>query len=123
MKGQRTSGNVPIIQRIESLGLQTYGKERTDPTAKIRRPLFKHEPLRELYREELTILFNQLLRDDGVTVSRKDPNLFDHELDVLLQEYGPQIWPKPGHGSRDHLLEAKEGTRYTFDIEYPRDST
>ncbi|EDU51283.1 hypothetical protein PtrSN002B_004993 [Pyrenophora tritici-repentis] len=124
MNGQQISNNQStIIHHIESLGLQTFGKERTDPTAQVRRPVFKHEALVKLYKTELPVLFGLLLRDDGVTLSRKDPNLFDNELDELLLGYGPQVWPKPGHGSREHLREAKEGTRYSFDVEYPRDKT
>lgn len=118
MKDQQISGYTSVIHYIESLGLQTYGKEKT-----VKRPIFKYEPLNKLYKNELPALFGLLLRDDGATLHRKDPNLFENELDGLLREYGPQIWPEPGHGSRAHLREAKQGTRYTIDVVYPRDST
>ncbi|RMZ71659.1 hypothetical protein GMOD_00006799 [Pyrenophora seminiperda CCB06] len=118
MAARQTPSHTSVIHHIESLGLRNYSKETL-----VSRPVFKHEPLLKLYKDEIPALFGLLLQDNGATLQRKDPNLFDTEIDDLLRKYGSQIWPEPGQGSREHLREAQEGTRYTFDIEYPRDST
>jgi hypothetical protein len=104
---------------IESLGLQTYGKERTDPNYIARKPTFKHKAVNALYKVELQALFGRLHRDG---LDRSDPDLFSEELDELLAEYGHLIWPEPGHGKRDHLREPQEDTKYPRDLVYPRDS-
>lgn len=90
-----------------------------------RRPVFRYEPVFALSEIELPALFGQLLRDEhekNTVVNRNDPTLLDKELDQLLVEYGPLIWPQPGEGSRDHLREPQEGTQYLADLIYPRDS-
>jgi hypothetical protein len=74
-----------------------------------------------VYRVELPVLFGRLLRDESPILNRDNPLLFEEELDDLLQEYGPQVWPELGAGSRDHLREPQEGTPYTSDLVYPRD--
>jgi hypothetical protein len=76
-----------------------------------------------LYREGLPSLFGILCRDEGSVLSRDDPTLLNAELDQLLQEYGPLIWPHPSEGSRDHLHAAQIGTLYETDFVYPRDAS
>lgn len=99
---------------LQSLGLRSY-------TASAR-AVFKHDAVNRLYREELPSLFRILVRDRGSTLDRDDPVLFDKELDQLLGEYGPLIWPGEGEGNRDHLLAAQAGTPYESDLVYPRDT-
>jgi hypothetical protein len=101
----------------------------TSPSSNVRNPDvqtvcdtyidFAHQHL--VYQVELPVLFGRLLRDESPAFDRNTPNLFEEELDDLLQEYGPQIWPEFGAGSRDHLRKPREGTRYTSDLVYPRD--
>src|SRR5205807_1909364 len=90
------------------------------PNAVVRRAVFKHGPVIELYEIELSILFNRLISEESL--DRDDPNLFDKELDAILAKWGPEIWPQPRHGTRDHLRKPEKGTRYTSDLVYPRDS-
>ncbi|KAF2176623.1 hypothetical protein K469DRAFT_755566 [Zopfia rhizophila CBS 207.26] len=111
-----------VIEYIEALGLRTYGKETVDPTLVIRRPVFNHVSVLRLYKIEIPHLFAKLIRDDGKTMDREDKNLFDKELDEVLEELGPQIWPEPGSGDRSHLRDAEPGTKYPSDLVYPRDS-
>ncbi|KAF2111724.1 hypothetical protein BDV96DRAFT_581664 [Lophiotrema nucula] len=117
---------VGVIDYIEALGLRTYGKELEDPKVLVRRPVFKHEDVLRLYRKEIPALFGQLLRDErdgGHTLNRDDPNLFDRELEVLLTELGPRIWPEPGKGDRSHLREPKRDSMYEMELSYPRDKS
>ncbi|KAH5023418.1 hypothetical protein HBI70_056750 [Parastagonospora nodorum] len=110
----RKSWRGPSVHaELQSLGLRSYTTSA--------RAVFKHEAVNRLYREELPSLFRILVRDQGSTLDRDDPALFDKELDQLLREYGPLIWP--GEGSRNHLLTARFGTPYESDLVYPRDST
>lgn len=109
---------VGVTELHESLGFRDYGGSghRT-------RAVFHYEPLLRLYKLEVPSLFGRLLRDEGILLDRTDAQLFDAELDELLDEFGPLIWPLPGLGPRDHLLEPNEGSRYTSDLVYPRDKT
>jgi hypothetical protein len=101
-----------VHAELQSLGLRSYTTSA--------RAVFKHEAVNRLYTEELPSLFRILVRDQGSTLDRDDPALFDQELDQLLREYGPLIWQ--GEGNRDHLLTARVGTSYESDLVYPRDS-
>jgi len=103
-----------VHAELQSLGLRSYTTSA--------RAVFKHDAVNRLYREELPSLFRILVRDQGSTLDRDDPVLFDKELDQLLREYGPLIWPGEGEGNRDHLLTAKAGTPYESDLFYPRDT-
>jgi hypothetical protein len=107
-----------VTELLESLGLRDYGNSNYQARA-----VFKFEPLLRLYRLEIPSLFGLLLRDEGISLDRADPNLFEADLDELLKEYGPLIWPSPGQGCRDHLLTPDEGSRYTSDLVYPKDNT
>ena len=92
----------------------------------MRKPVFRYEPVTALHEFELAALLGLLLRNAhnaNTVIDLHDPTLLDKELDQLLVEYGPLIWPKPGQGSRDHLRKPQEGTRYPADLIYPRDST
>jgi hypothetical protein len=113
-KPPRSTG---VYTYLGSLGLRTYNKEPHSSRA-----IFKHGAVLELYRLEILSLFGILLRDEGSILDRGDPKLFDKELDILLQSYGPRIWPKIGEGDRGHLLEPRAGTMYDSDIVYPRDA-
>jgi len=108
---------------IEALGLQTYGIERHDPHAVVRRPSFKFQPVIDLYKRELPALYGRLLRDEGTLLDRHDPNLFDKELDDILISLGERIWPRPGNGSRVHLRKPDPSTRYPDHLIYPRDAS
>ncbi|KAH6616638.1 hypothetical protein C7974DRAFT_48612 [Boeremia exigua] len=101
---------------LESLGLKDQGTSGYQARA-----IFHYEPLLRLYKLEIPSLFGLLLRNEGTTLNRADPSLFQVELDKMLVEFGPLIWPSPGHGPRDHLLKPTEGSRYTSDLIYPRD--
>jgi hypothetical protein len=109
-----------VTELHECLGFRDYGE-----SGHRARAVFRYEPLLRLYKLELPRLFGLLLRDERdetKLLDRADPKLFETEMDELLEKYGPLIWPALGEGSREHLLEPKEGTRYTSDLEYPRDS-
>lgn len=113
-----------VHEQIEALGLRTYGKEREDPNHIPRRVILKYEPVIQLYKEELATLAERLQREQGEQAYYEDdPKLFDKELDTLLAEYGPKIWPRPELGSREHLRSPKKNTRYMSDLVYPRDSS
>lgn len=105
-----------VTEIHESLGFKNHGNSsyRT-------RAVFHYEPLLRLYKLEIPSLFGRLMRDEGIFVERTDPDLFQTELEEVLTELGPLIWPDLGQGSRDHLLKPIEGTRYTSDLIYPRD--
>jgi hypothetical protein len=118
----RQSTRGKVYEYIQRLGLRTYSKEQDDATPIIRHPCFRYKPVSQLYQLELTSLFGRLVRDEGLFLDRKDSRLFDKELDDLLQQYGPTIWPAHGEGSRDHLREPQVGTLYPSDLVYPRDS-
>ena len=111
----RLSRDTGVHAQIERLGLQTYKASETRPT----RPIFKYEPVIQFYKLEIPALFGILQRDG---LDREDPMLFDEDLDKLLQEYGPRIWPIHGEGSREHLRVAQPNTLYEADLVYPRDS-
>lgn len=116
---QRKAGHGSVHTEMECLGLRTYNT-KTCAT----RAVFKHSGVLRLYKLELPSLFGVLLRDEGIIISREDPQLFDKELDKLLrEEFGPLIWPEPSKGNREHLLEARFGTLYESDLIYPRDDT
>jgi hypothetical protein len=106
-----------IHKHLEGLGLRTYNNEHHS-----NRAIFKYKPVIQLYRVELLALVGILCRDEGSVLHREDPELFDDELDKLLEEFGPLIWPKPGEGNRDHLCEAQAGTSYEIDLVYPHDT-
>ncbi|KAF9697244.1 hypothetical protein EKO04_004786 [Ascochyta lentis] len=109
---------VRVSELLETLGLRNHSTSGYQA-----RPVFHYEPLLKLYKLEIPSLFGVLLRDEGVFLDRADPNLFDAELEDLLTELGPLIWPLPGQGLRDHLLNPVKGSRYPADLMYPRDST
>jgi hypothetical protein len=123
MPPSRSRTGTTLLQHIESLGIQTFGKEQEDPTLIVRRIVLKSHPLLKLYRVELPVLFGRLLRDEGTVLDRSDPLLFDQELDDLLEEFGPLIWPALGSGNREHLREPRQGTRYTTNLVYPKDKS
>lgn len=102
--------------------LQTLGFRDHATSEGRSRAIFHYEPLLELYKREIPSLFGILLRDEGTFVDRTDPELFEAELEELLKRYGPLIWPAPGHGPRDHLLNPQEGSHYTSELVYPRDN-
>jgi hypothetical protein len=106
-----------VHSALQGLGLRTYN---TEPH--ITRAVFKHDAVIRLYRDGLQSLFGILCRDERLGLSRDDPNLLNAELDQLLQEYGPLIWPHPSEGCRDHLHIAEIGTKYETDFVYPRDA-
>jgi hypothetical protein len=60
------------------------------------RVVFESEPVNRLQRLEISALFGILCRDEGIVLNRNDPLLLDEELDKLVLEFGPLIWPKPG---------------------------
>jgi hypothetical protein len=122
--GRARPSRLGPIDYVESLGLQTFGREREDPSHIVRKPIFTYEPVIALYKVELQALSGRFIRDkkQGTLLDRSSTNLFSEELDVLLANYGPLIWPEPGRGSRRHLREPQEGTRYPHDLIYPRDS-
>ncbi|KAF2473176.1 uncharacterized protein BDR25DRAFT_341326 [Lindgomyces ingoldianus] len=110
-----------VIDYIEALGLRTFGKEVEDPTVIVKRPKFNNEYVRRLYKIELLALWGLLLRDEGTTLDRDDPDLFDEELDDVLEEYGPRIWPKSASANRSHLRTPHPGSLYPKELVYPRD--
>lgn len=107
---------------IVALGWLTCGREVEDPTAVVRRPKFDHPAIKHLYKIEITHLFARLFLDDGKTLKRDDPLLFEKELDDLLAEYGPKIWPEIGKGDRSHLRQADEDSYYPADLVYPKNA-
>lgn len=107
---------IGIFELLESLGLKDYSTSGHQARA-----VFHYEPLLRVYRLEVPSLFGRLSRDEGVSLDRADPHLFEAELDKLLAEFGPLIWPAHGQGPRDHLLEPTKGSRYTSDLVYPKD--
>jgi hypothetical protein len=109
-----------IHDEIEGLGLRVYNNNSSKSTTT--RPVFKDADVLRLYRLEIPALFGILLRDEGSVLNREDPNLFDEELDKVLEEFGPLVWPMPGGGSRDHLRVPQEDTLYTKELFYPQDT-
>jgi hypothetical protein len=107
-----------VYNVIEGLGLRVYNNSNPTPT----RPVFRNVAVLRLYRLEIPALFGMLLRDEGSALSREDPNLFDKELDKVLQEFGPLVWPVPGEGNRDHLRVPQDNTLYTMELIYPHDA-
>jgi hypothetical protein len=79
-----------VAETLESLGLKDHG------TSGYRaRAIFYYEPLLKLYKLETPSLFGRLMRDEGIFLDRADLNLFKTELEELLTEFGPMIWPGP----------------------------
>jgi hypothetical protein len=107
---------VGVHALLKALGLRTYSGDQA-------RAVFKSEAVKRLYKLGISALFGILCRDEGIVLDRDDPSLFEEELDKLLLEFGPQIWPQPGEGNRTHLHEARAGTAYNTDLWYPRDAT
>lgn len=107
MKMSRVSRETGVHAHLKALGLRTQNTGAT-----LTRPVFASKVVLRLYREEVGALFGILCRDG---LDREDPNLFDAELDALLADLGPLIWPKPGEGDRQYL-------RDDSDLEYPRDT-
>ncbi|KAJ8112046.1 hypothetical protein OPT61_g5499 [Boeremia exigua] len=105
-----------VFEILETLGFKHHSTSVTR-----RRAIFHYEPLLRLYHIEIPSLFGLLLRDEGIFLDRADPTLFQIELEQMLTELGPLIWPSHGRGRRDHLLQSTEGSRYTSDLVYPRD--
>jgi hypothetical protein len=109
-------GKGSVHEQLDRLGLRTYNTAWNNG-----RVVLKHKAALQLYHQELPSLFGILLRDEGTILSRQDPQLFDKELEELLQEFGPLIWPEVGKGSREHLFDALAGTLYESDLIYPHD--
>jgi hypothetical protein len=107
-----------VRTQLKRLGLRAHNAETYTTRA-----VFKHNAVLRLYKLELPCLFGILPRDEGAILSRQDPQLLDKELEKLLEEFGPLIWPELGEGSREHLLDAQAGTLYESDLIYPRDCT
>jgi hypothetical protein len=105
-----------VYAESKSLGLRTYNVETYTTRA-----VCKHNAVLRLYKSELPSLFGILLRNEGTILSRRDPQLFDKELEGIVQEFGPLISPEVGQGSREHLLDVQAGTLYESDLIYPRD--
>lgn len=103
-----------IYEVLERLGFRDYGSSKLKAQA-----VYQYEPLVNLYKFEIPSLFGRLLRDEDIFLDRADPELFDPELEELLQEYGPLIWPAPGQGRRDHLLFPQADSGYTSELIYP----
>lgn len=108
MKVSRISHETGVHAHLKALGLRTL-----NTSALLTRPVFASKSVHRLYREEVGSLFGKLCRDK---LDRDDPDLFDAELETLLADSGPLIWPKPGEGDRQCL-------RDDSDLEYPRDTT
>lgn len=107
---------IGVAEILESLGLKDHGTSGYQARA-----VFHYEPLLRLYKLEIPSLFGRLIRDEGIFLDRADPDLFQTELDELLTELGPLIWPLPGQGPRDHLLKPVAESRYTSDLVYLKD--
>lgn len=107
------------IDFVEALGLATFGPERDNPNIILRKPKFNFQPVVDLYKKEIPALFAMLELDNGKKYRRSDPNLFDHELDELLEVFGPEIWPDDG--DRSHLRDPDPESRYPADLYYPDD--
>jgi hypothetical protein len=103
----RASRETGVHAHLQSLGLQTLNS-----ATQLTRPIFASKAVTRLYRVEIGALFGILSHKK---LDRDDPMLFNAELDALLVEYGPLIWPKPGEGDRQCLRDDSE-------LEYPRDS-
>lgn len=117
----RDNRSMRVHEEIERLGLRVYNNNNSVSTNT--RPVFKNADVLRLYRLEIPALFGILLRDEGSVLSREDPNLFDKELDKVLEEFGPLVWPvSGGEGSRDHLRVPQENTLYTKELIYPQDT-
>lgn len=106
-----------VHAHLELLGLQSLNEASGTFT---RRASFEYAPVLRLYRLEVPALFGILQRDG---LDRGDPNLLDVELDNLLEDVGPLIWPAPGDGSREHLRKPDRDTLYKVDLVYPRDGS
>jgi hypothetical protein len=113
-----THGNTGVHALLKALGLRTCNSTGQTQT----RAVFESEPVNRLYKHEISALFGILCRDEGTVLDRNDPLLFDKDLDKLLLEFGPLVWPIPGEGDRKHLHEAQPGTPYDTDLLYPRDA-
>jgi hypothetical protein len=107
MNLSRTSRETGVHAHLEALGLRTL-----NTSVLLTRPVFASKTVYRLYRKEVGALFGILCRDK---LDRDDPDLFDAELETLLADLGPLIWPKPGEGDRQCL-------RDDSDLEYPRDT-
>lgn len=106
-----------ISEILECLGFRDHGSSKPKAQA-----VYHYKPLFNLYKREIPSLFGRLLRDEGMFLDRADSDLFEVELEGLLQEFGPLIWPGPGQGPRDHLLTPQADSGYTSDLVYPRDN-
>lgn len=112
--------SIGVHAQIERLGLRIYNNAGNQHKAT--RPVFKYEPVKRLYHDEVQSYFAILWLHECSVLSRENPVLFDEELDEVLREYGPLIWPHPRYGNRAHLREAQVGTLYESDLIYPRDA-
>jgi hypothetical protein len=116
-KPTRATGDTGVHKEVERLGLRTHNRDSNTT-----RPKFQNAAVIRMYRQEMNYLFAVLCVGEGSVLSRNDPQLFDKELNDLLKEFGPLIWPMPGEGSRDHLRQPQADTLYKEELVYPRDS-
>jgi hypothetical protein len=107
-----------VHKELERLGIRTDNDE-TSTT----RPKFKDAAVSRMYREELCYLFDVFCCDEGSVLTRDDPQLFDTELNSLLEEFGPLVWPVPDGDNRDHLRQPQAESLYKEELVYPRDAT
>jgi hypothetical protein len=118
LKAAAPPRDASVHKELERLGIRTYNEE-TSTT----RPKFKDAAVSRMYRQELCYLFDILCCDDGSVLDRTNPRLFDEELDSVLEEFGPLIWPMQGQGSRNHLRQPQGDSLYKEELVYPRDAT
>jgi hypothetical protein len=98
----RRGVHLGVHAQLNALGMCNKGQARV---------VLEFEPVSRLYKE-ISALFGILCRDNGIALNRHDLRLFDKDLDQLLLEFGPIIWPQPGEGNRKHLFDVTLGTLY-----------
>ncbi|OCL01958.1 hypothetical protein AOQ84DRAFT_369675 [Glonium stellatum] len=106
---------------LEAAGLRTSGKHSaSDQETKMvhRKPKFDFKPVSDLYYNKVAYLSHKL-SEGGDVYDRLDRFLFDTELEQILKDSGPTIWPESTE--RQHLLVADPSTRYQRDLFYPQD--
>lgn len=106
-----------VIDCIEALGLRICNLE--DGASRVARPRFRHRPSAKLYKVKISGLFHKLDSDNEGKYTRSDPLLFDKELDLILAQFGPEIWPDKE--PRPHLRVPDATSRYDRNLYYPQD--